>query len=96
MDSDYALPSHMRCSAHTLNLVATTDADKALASDPDYKRSCKSVFAKAQELWNKQSRYCFIGILLITIVYFFKKLKPNVKFDRFLYYTLLYTEENLG
>ena len=50
-----SLPSHMRCSAHTLNLVATTDAD-SLDNDSSYERSCTSVFAKAQELITDNER----------------------------------------
>ena len=44
------LPKHMRCAAHTLNLVATTDADKALSKCGIYKKYYRSAFAKAQEL----------------------------------------------
>ena len=50
------LPSHMRCAAHTLNLVATTDADKAPKNCSTYKVLYRSAFAKAHTLWNKQSR----------------------------------------
>ena len=50
------LPQHMQCAAHTLNLVATMDADKALDKDGIYKKHYPSAFGKAQALWNKQSR----------------------------------------
>jgi hypothetical protein len=49
------LPVHMRCAAHTLNLVATADADKAL-KDTAFKNACRKAMAKAQGLWNAQSR----------------------------------------
>ena len=52
---EYQLPPHQRCAAHTLNLVSTTDADKAEA-DPNYKRLSRSTFAKCAALWNKASR----------------------------------------
>ena len=53
---EYALPKHMRCAAHTLNLVATVDANKAVEECSLYKKVSRSAFGKAQELWNKQSR----------------------------------------
>ena len=46
----------MRCAAHTLNLVATMDAKKALGQCSLYKKVSRSAFEKAQELWNKQSK----------------------------------------
>lgn len=49
------LPSHYRCAAHTLNLIATTDADRA-ELDSAYKKLSRSTFAKCQALWNKFSR----------------------------------------
>ncbi|XP_042216587.1 uncharacterized protein LOC121862388 [Homarus americanus] len=50
----YELPKHLRYTAHTLNLVATTDAEKAF-SDNNYKAN-HSAFGKALSLWNKQHR----------------------------------------
>ena len=49
------LPEHMRCCSHTLNLIATTDADKALA-DGAYKKIYRQSMAKATALWNLTSR----------------------------------------
>ncbi|KAF2366176.1 HTH CenpB-type DNA-binding domain [Trinorchestia longiramus] len=52
------LPRHIRCAAHTLNLIATTDA-AAIMDNPgnqDYKKILHSAFSKAQALWNKQSQ----------------------------------------
>ena len=49
------LPPHMRCSAHTLNLVASSDSEKAFSDGP-YKTACRRAMAKAQALWNAQSR----------------------------------------
>ena len=49
------LPPHYRCAAHTLNLIATTDADHA-ELDSAYKKLSRSTFAKCQALWNKSGR----------------------------------------
>lgn len=56
-DSDdvHLLPTHMRCAAHTFNLVATTDADKALLDDV-FEGASTSAVKKARQLWNAQSR----------------------------------------
>jgi len=50
-DSDLYLPPQLRCAAHTLNLIATTDADKAVTDKP-YSRIFHGSFAKCQALWN--------------------------------------------
>jgi hypothetical protein len=49
------LPKHMRCAAHTMNLVAATDAEKAL-DDEKYQEASTSAMKKARLLWNAQSR----------------------------------------
>ena len=49
------LPRHMRCCTHTINLVATTDAQKA-CDDKQYKRTHNAAMAKAAALWNLTSR----------------------------------------
>lgn len=52
---EVALPPHMRCCTHTLNLVATTDASKA-SDDKQYKRIYHSSMSKASAIWNLTSR----------------------------------------
>ena len=49
------LPAHMRCAAHTLNLVATADAENALI-DVLFKSVFKNAMEKCRALWNHQSR----------------------------------------
>lgn len=49
------LPPHQRCAAHTLNLVASKDSEAAL-QDGAFRTASRSLFAKAQAVWNKQSR----------------------------------------
>ena len=54
-DSDCSgvyLPSHVSCFSHTLNLLATTDASKALQHDAVYKRLYRSVAGKCTSLSN--------------------------------------------
>jgi hypothetical protein len=53
--SSYSLPIHMRCAAHSFNLVATVDSEKAL-EDISFKSMSRKAMAKAQALWNLQSR----------------------------------------
>uniref|UniRef100_T1J466 HAT C-terminal dimerisation domain-containing protein n=1 Tax=Strigamia maritima TaxID=126957 RepID=T1J466_STRMM len=50
------LPPHMRCASHTLNLVATVDAEKAFQKNATYKRISRSAFGTASALWNKYTR----------------------------------------
>jgi hypothetical protein len=45
----------MRCAAHSFNLVATVDSEKAL-EDISFKSMSRKAMAKAQALWNLQSR----------------------------------------
>jgi hypothetical protein len=54
-DSDFYLPPHQRCAAHTLNLVASHDVDAA-NDDAVYKKIYRSTMAKCSSLWNKTSR----------------------------------------
>ena len=49
------LPAHMRCAAHTLNLVATADADQAL-KNPLFEKRYVSAMSKCRALWNKQNQ----------------------------------------
>jgi hypothetical protein len=55
-DEPNSLPKHMRCAAHTLNLVATKDAEKALVDDSCFKTVWRKAMGKAQSLWNAQNR----------------------------------------
>ncbi|KAG5890290.1 hypothetical protein JTB14_031887 [Gonioctena quinquepunctata] len=52
---DDDLEFHMRCAAHTFNLVASKDADAALQITV-FKTPYRSALAKARTLWNQQSR----------------------------------------
>ncbi|RXM30783.1 Major facilitator superfamily domain-containing protein 3 [Acipenser ruthenus] len=53
---DYHLPKHQRCACHTLNLVATSDAEEAINASDSFKRISTVTSGKCQALWNKQSR----------------------------------------
>ena len=52
---EYDLPSHQRCACHTLQLIATGDADQA-EENATYKKCSRSAFAKCQSFWNQSSR----------------------------------------
>jgi len=49
------LPPHQRCAAHTLNLIATVDANDA-EKYAAYKAISKKVFSKCQAIFNKQNQ----------------------------------------
>jgi len=53
-DVDIILSNHMTCSAHTLNLVATTDISKF--TDLNYKKISRSAFGKLSSFWKLISR----------------------------------------
>lgn len=55
-DSEYVLLKHTRCAGRTINLVATSAADKALKDSPSYRKMYWTALGKATELWNKQAR----------------------------------------
>lgn len=48
------LPPHQRCASHTINLIATKDAETALTT-VSYKKIFRATFSKCQALWNKQN-----------------------------------------
>lgn len=50
----FTLPIHMRCAAHTFNLIASKDADAALQIT-GFKTSYRNAMGKARALWNQQS-----------------------------------------
>jgi len=54
-ENTYLLPPHLRCAAHTLNLVAVHDAESA-CDDAQYKKIMRSTMAKCSTAWNKASR----------------------------------------
>jgi hypothetical protein len=47
----YRLPEHLRCAAHTMNLVATVDVRHVLENDSLHK---SAIDQKANDLWKKQ------------------------------------------
>ncbi|KAL4101182.1 hypothetical protein QTP88_021202 [Uroleucon formosanum] len=52
--TNFSLPDHLTCCAHTLNLIATTDVAKI--TDTNYINISKKVFIKLSSFWNLLSR----------------------------------------
>lgn len=50
-----ALPSHFRCASHTLSLIGTKDAKRAM-DDPTYKMHFDQAFSKLNSLCKKFNR----------------------------------------
>ncbi|XDV25909.1 hypothetical protein PO909_029735 [Leuciscus waleckii] len=55
-DETFSLPPHLRCAAHTLNLISKNDLEKCLTSNNDCKALYRSALAKCAALWTKTSR----------------------------------------
>lgn len=53
-DHSFYLPQHLKCCAHTLNLIATTDITKI--TDTTYLQLSESTFKKLHSFWNLISR----------------------------------------
>ncbi|KAF2893078.1 hypothetical protein ILUMI_13095 [Ignelater luminosus] len=53
--TDIILPPHHRCACHTLHLIATKDAEKAMIN-ARYKQIFRSTLAKCHKLWAKQNQ----------------------------------------
>lgn len=53
-DHSFYLPQHLKCCAHTLNLIATTDIAKI--TDTNYLQLSESTFKKLHSFWNLISR----------------------------------------
>lgn len=49
------LPKHMGCGAHTFNIVASKDSEKAML-DAIFKKAYVTALGKSWSLWNLQSR----------------------------------------
>ncbi len=52
------LPAHIRCAAHTLNLLATTDVDAIVETFPIPLKQLYTMMSmkKANDIWNKSNR----------------------------------------
>lgn len=48
--------THLRCATHTLSLIATEDALKALNHDSTYFKAHSTVFGKLNQLWTKSNQ----------------------------------------
>ena len=59
--SNFRLPKHIRCAAHTLNLLATTDTQNFQKQNQTFKAISHRVFSKCQLLFNKQNQSSLSG-----------------------------------
>jgi len=64
---EVTLPDHMKCCSHTLNLIATTDAEEAL-TDTTCKKLYRQCMGKATALWNLTSRSIKAGNAVYAIL----------------------------
>ncbi|KZS18188.1 Uncharacterized protein APZ42_015711 [Daphnia magna] len=55
-DRNIWLPAHIRCAAHTLNLLATTDKEAILRSNSSFKIFFNRALKRVTDLWNKCGR----------------------------------------
>lgn len=51
-EDEVVLPSHETCSGHSLNLLATYDANKTSNADITFKRTYRAALAKCTAVWN--------------------------------------------
>lgn len=55
-ESGIVLPTYLRCACHTLSLVATTDAKKAMEDNSSLSRLNSATMGKCSALWNASGR----------------------------------------
>lgn len=55
-ENEIVLPSHETCVSHSLNLLATNDANKACNFDSVFKRTYRAGLAKCTAIWNATHR----------------------------------------
>lgn len=53
LDKQHRLPKHLRCASHTLNLICTTDLNKAISDNVSLKLRHSQAMAKCGVLWKK-------------------------------------------
>jgi len=54
-EEHFFLPPHQRCAAHTSNLIATNEVDKAASNGP-FRKVYRSAVGKCASIWNKAQR----------------------------------------
>jgi len=54
-EEHFFLPPHQRCAAHTSNLIATNEVDKAASNGP-FRKVYRSAMGKCASIWNKAQR----------------------------------------
>ncbi|KAL5237416.1 hypothetical protein ACI65C_004826 [Semiaphis heraclei] len=79
-DVQYSLPKHHRCAAHTLNLIATKDAENALHNNL-FTTQSRSTFGKLQILFNKQSRSTQIADIINDYIGVYLKILNTTRWN---------------
>ncbi|KAF0750102.1 Dimer Tnp hAT domain-containing protein [Aphis craccivora] len=74
-DISICLPDHMKCCAHYLNLIATTDIAKI--TDRSYLQISNATFEKLFKFWNLVSRSTTASDIVKKLIPLFEELKLN-------------------
>lgn len=82
-ESHIILPSHHRCSSHTINLIANNDTNAAFRNK-EYKKICRSTFAKCTSLWNKENKSTLVADKVHNLIKVYLKTPNDTRFKYFL------------